>query len=215
MREWLKSLWLSEHGCRLQRSLCSLCIFTIQNLSSFSRSFLYPVLKSLVLHLSTLLVYHTCSIKWSELTADSTVLSTQIRDAHQLVACTDSGLIVAPPPPHPQVVVKSKPIHARARTVLQSYMWSCSHGVSVVSLRCTGWAWMFCCSPGYPWPWDPPTWVLLGMRERPGPANSSFTLGKRKAIHLWTLVFFHNLLTSISRVPGKQNTPALFAVLSA
>lgn len=118
-------------------------------------------------------------------------------------------------PPHPQVVVKSKPIHARARTVLQSYMWSCSHGVSVVSLRCTGWAWMFCCSPGYPWPWDPPTWVLLGMRERPGPANSSFTLGKRKAIHLWTLVFFHNLLTSISRVPGKQNTPALFAVLSA
>lgn len=113
------------------------------------------------------------------------------------------------------VGVKSKPIHARARTVLQSYMWSCSHGVSVVSLRCTGWAWMFCCSPGYPWPWDPPTWVLLGMRERPGPANSSFTLGKRKAIHLWTLVFFHNLLTSISRVPGKQNTPALFAVLSA
>lgn len=155
-----------------------------------------------------LVVHHTCTMIWSELTAGSTVLW------HSPILHTDMGwkpiiygiywLKTHYCPLSFGGGDQTLDLHRLGQEFYHKAASDASHllVLNMVSTSCSGWAMNLLCSPGCQWTWGPPTSVLLPCswdyrHERVRPANSCFILqrGKPYIFEHWYL--FHSPLASV------------------
>lgn len=155
-----------------------------------------------------LVVHHTCTMIWSELTAGSTVLW------HSPILHTDMGW-------KPIIYGiywfkthycllsfgggdQTQDLHRPGQEFYHKAASDASHllVLNMVSISCSGWALNLLCSPGCQWTWGPPTSVLLPCswdyrHERVRPANSCFILQRGKPYIFERWYFFHSPLASV------------------
>lgn len=155
-----------------------------------------------------LVVHHTCTMIWSELTAGSTVLW------HSPILHTDMGwkpiiygiywLKTHYCPLSFGGVDQTLDLHRLGQEFYHKAASDASHllVLNMVSTSCSGWTMNLLCSPGCQWTWGPPTSVLLPCswdyrHERVRPANSCFILQRGKPYIFEHWYFFHSPLASV------------------